>query len=149
MMRPEGQDVAELLDTELSVAELATREMGALCDKMGIRLIEASAHRVVGTMPVDGNTQPRRFLHGGASVVLAETVGSVGATAHAGPGFVAVGVDVNATHHRSSAAGTVTATAKALHLGSKLASYEVIIVNDDDGSRLCTARITCFLKKIS
>jgi uncharacterized protein (TIGR00369 family) len=118
--------------------------MGALNERMGIRLVEASAERVVATMPVEGNTQPYGLLHGGASVVLAETLGSIGSALHAMPERLSVGVDINATHHRSARTGTVTGTATAIHLGRTTASYEVV-VTDDEGRRLCTARITCAL----
>jgi 1,4-dihydroxy-2-naphthoyl-CoA hydrolase len=118
--------------------------MGALNEKMGIRLTEISAARVVGTMPVDGNTQPYGLLHGGASVVLAETLGSVGSAVHAHPDKLSVGVDINATHHRSATSGTVTGVATAIHLGRSSACYEVVIT-DERGKRVCTARITCAL----
>jgi 1,4-dihydroxy-2-naphthoyl-CoA hydrolase len=118
--------------------------MGALNERMGIHLVEASAERVVATMPVEGNTQPYGLLHGGASVVLAETLGSIGSALHAMPERLSVGVDINATHHRSARSGVVTGTATAIHLGRSTASYEVV-VTDEDGRRLCTARITCAL----
>jgi 1,4-dihydroxy-2-naphthoyl-CoA hydrolase len=119
--------------------------MGKLNEKMGIDLTEISAERVVATMPVDGNTQPFGLLHGGASVVLAETLGSVGSGLHAfGLGKMSVGVDINATHHRSARSGTVTGVATAVHLGRTSASYEVVIT-DERGKRVCTSRITCAL----
>ena len=117
---------------------------GALGIKMGIEIIEASPERVVGTMPVEGNTQPVGLLHGGASVVLAETLGSVGSALHAGPTRMIVGVDINATHHKSATEGLVTAVATALSLGKTLCSYDVVITNDK-GERVCTARITCLI----
>ncbi len=95
-------------------------------------------------MPVDGNTQPYGLLHGGASVALAETVGSIAAALHAGPGRVAVGLEINATHHRAVRSGTVTGTATAIHRGSRTASYE-IEVTDEAERRICTARLTCLL----
>ena len=118
--------------------------MGGLNDKLGIELVEISADRVVATMPVEGNTQPYGLLHGGASVALAETLGSVGSAIHAHPDRIAVGVDINATHHRAATAGTVTGTATAVHLGRSMASYEVV-VSDEQGRRVCTSRITCTL----
>jgi uncharacterized protein (TIGR00369 family) len=118
--------------------------MGRLNEKMGIALVEISAERVVATMPVEGNTQPFGLLHGGASVVLAETLGSVGSAIHAYPDKVAVGVDINATHHRSATRGTVTGVATAVHLGRSSTSYEVVLT-DERGKRLCTSRITCAL----
>lgn len=111
---------------------------------MGIRLVEASPERVVATMPVEGNTQPYGLLHGGASVVLAETVGSIAAALHAGPGRAAVGIEVNATHHRAVRSGVVTAVGTAAHLGGRTASYEIVI-SDYAGRRICTARLTCMV----
>ena len=117
-----------------------------LIERMGIEIVSATPERLVATMPVEGNTQPFGQLHGGASCVLAETLGSVGAMMHAtGTGKIAVGIDINATHHRSASAGLVTATATALSLGGSLASYEIVIVDDAD-RRICTARLTCMLR---
>ena len=118
--------------------------MGPLNDKMGIELLEISAERVVATMPVAGNTQPYRLLHGGASVVLAETLGSVGSAVHAHPDRLPVGIEINATHHRPATSGMVTGTASAVHLGRSTATYEVVIT-DERGKRICTSRITCAL----
>nr|WP_110239888.1 hotdog fold thioesterase [Nocardioides gilvus] len=118
--------------------------MGALSDKMGIALLEVSAERVVASMPVEGNTQPYGLLHGGASVVLAESLGSIGAAVHGYPDRFPVGVDINATHHRSASSGTVTGVATAIHLGRTSAAYE-IVVSDESGRRVCTSRITCAL----
>ncbi|MFT3872099.1 MAG: hotdog fold thioesterase [Nocardioides sp.] len=118
--------------------------MGALNDKMGIEITEISPERVVATMPVDGNTQPYGLLHGGASVVLAETLGSVGSGLHGYPDRFSVGVDINATHHRSATSGVVTGVATAIHLGRTMASYDVAIT-DERGKRVCTSRITCAL----
>ncbi|AEE45968.1 PaaI family thioesterase [Cellulomonas fimi] len=117
---------------------------GTLLERMGIELLELSAARAVGTMPVEGNTQPYGLLHGGASAVLAETLGSYAAQVHAGPGRAAVGIELSATHHRSARSGAVTGTATAVHLGGSLATYDVV-VEDADGRRLCTARLTCML----
>ena len=117
---------------------------GALGIKMGIEIIEASPQRLVATMPVEGNTQPIGLLHGGASVVLAETLGSIGTALHAGPTRMSVGVDINATHHKSATSGVVTAVATALSLGKTLCCYDVVITNDK-GERTCTARITCLI----
>ena len=118
---------------------------GALDQKMGIEVTEASADRVVGTMPVAGNTQPYGLLHGGASVVLAETLGSIASMLHAGPGRIAVGIEINATHHRAATEGTVTGVATPVHRGGTLATYEITIT---DGARrpVCTSRLTCLLR---
>jgi uncharacterized protein (TIGR00369 family) len=114
----------------------------ALDAKMGLEVLELTAERVVGRMPVAGNTQPLGLWHGGASCVLVETLGSIGAAAHAQPDRVAVGVDLNATHHRAVRSGWVTGTATAIRLGRSVASYEVVLVDDAD-QRVCTARLTC------
>jgi uncharacterized protein (TIGR00369 family) len=111
---------------------------------MGIELVEATAERVVATMPVEGNTQPYGLLHGGASVVLAESLGSIGSAIHAGQDRLSVGVDINATHHRAARSGTVTGVATPVHLGRSMATYEVVI-SDEDGRRVCTSRVTCTL----
>jgi uncharacterized protein (TIGR00369 family) len=111
---------------------------------MGIEIIEASPKRLVATMPVEGNTQPIGLLHGGANVVLAETLGSVGTQLHAGSERKIVGIDVSATHHKSATSGIVTAVATAITLGKTLCCYEIVITNDK-GERTCTARITCLI----
>ena len=117
----------------------------SLDQRMGIELTEVSPTRVVGTMPVEGNTQPHGLLHGGASVVLAETLGSVGSFLHAGPDRAVVGLDINATHHRAARAGVVTGVATPISLGRTLASWEIVIT-DEDGRRVCTSRLTCMLR---
>ena len=126
------------------LAIIKERGSGALDRKMGIEIIEASPERLVGTMPVDGNTQPLGLLHGGANVVLAESLGSIGTQLHAGPNRRIVGVDINATHHKSATSGIVTGVATAVSLGKTMCCYEVVITNDQ-GQRTCTARITCLI----
>lgn len=119
-------------------------QLGALNVKMGFELLKMTPEEVIGRMPVAGNTQPYGLWHGGASCVLAETLASLGSFMYAQPEKVSVGVDINATHHRSVTAGWVTGTATAVHLGRTVASYEIVIVNDV-GKRVCTARVTCQL----
>ena len=126
------------------LAIIKERGNGDLGTKMGIEILEASAQRLVATMPVEGNTQPAGLLHGGASVVLAESLGSIGAQIHAGANRRVVGVDVNATHHRPARSGLVTAVAPPISLGKNLCSYEIVITNEA-GERTCTARITCLI----
>lgn len=120
--------------------------VGGLARAMGIRFTELSPARAVATMPVAPNTQPGGLLHGGAHCVLAETLASTAASAHAGPGRYAVGVDINATHQRAVSSGTVTATCTALHLGTTLTVHEVV-VTDEQGRRLSTARVTNLLRE--
>ncbi len=120
---------------------------GALAERMGIVVRKATADRVVGTMPVDGNTQPYGLLHGGASCVLAETLGSIGAVLHGATVSrpFAVGVDINATHHKAVRSGLVTGVATPVHRGRTAVTYEIVI-SDEAGDRICTARLTCLLR---
>lgn len=117
-----------------------------LADRLGIEILELTPERSVATMPVEGNRQVSGIMHGGAYCVLAETLGSLAANAHAGEGRLAMGVDINATHTRSVSSGVVTAVCTAIHLGSTLAVHE-IVVSDEHGRRLSTARITNLLRK--
>ena len=98
-------------------------------------------------MPVHGNTQLVGILHGGAHVVLAETLGSVSAGIHAGPGRMAMGIEINATHSRAVDSGIVTATCDALALGRTLATHE-IVVRDEQGRRLSTVRMTNIIRDL-
>lgn len=136
--------MTEQNDIEAYIAAMP-QGMGSLNEKMGIEILELSTERLVATMPVAGNTQPYGLLHGGASVVLAETLGSMGSGLHSMTmGKIPVGVDINATHHRAATSGTVTGTATAIHLGRTSAAYEIVIT-DERGKRVCTSRITCAL----
>lgn len=123
-------------------------DAGALATRLGITIVSATAETVVGTMPVEGNTQPFGLLNGGASLALAETLGSIAANIHGAslpePGF-AVGVDINGTHHASAREGIVTGTATAISLGKTVASYEILI-RDSAGKLLCTSRLTCLIR---
>ncbi|WP_082764066.1 PaaI family thioesterase [Frondihabitans sp. PAMC 28766] len=112
---------------------------------MGIEILELSAERAVGRMPVEGNTQPFGILHGGAHVVLAESLGSMAASMAAGPGRMAMGIELNASHSRAVTTGYVTGTCTAIHIGRTLATHEVVLT-DDAGRRLSTVRITNFLR---
>ncbi|MEV7423809.1 MULTISPECIES: PaaI family thioesterase [unclassified Streptomyces] len=129
----------------LGVDLAALFSAGHLGTRMGVRIVEAAAERVVGTMPVEGNTQPYGLLHGGASAVLAETLGSVGAMLHGGTAKLAVGVDLNCTHHRGARSGLVTGVATPVHRGRSTATYEIVITDEQD-KRVCTARLTCMLR---
>ena len=119
---------------------LATR---GLADALGIEVLELTAGRVVATMPVDHRTrQPFGILHGGASVALAETVASLGATANVDrQEFVAVGLEINANHLRAMHDGVVTATATPIHLGRTTHVWDVRIVDEADRP-VCVSRCT-------
>ena len=119
--------------------------LGSMAERMGIKLISASAAEVVGIMPVEGNTQPFGLLNGGASMALIETLGSIGAVIHAGSEQIAVGIEINGTHHKSARSGFVTGTAKAISLGKTLAVYEVKIKDETD-TLICTGRITSLIR---
>lgn len=137
---PSGDAMPALQDWTATLPDGA----GSLNEKLGIEITEFSSERIVATMPVAGNTQPYGLLHGGASVVLAETLGSMGSAFHAHPEKIAVGVDINATHHRSATSGSVTGVATPAHLGRSMATWDVVI-SDERGKRVCTSRITCAL----
>jgi uncharacterized protein (TIGR00369 family) len=122
-----------------------TRGLGPLAEKMGIELVELSAEHAIATMPVDGNTQPLGLVHGGAFVVIAESLGSLAANVWAGEGRFAVGIEVNASHTRSAREGLVTATATAIHLGGTLTVHEVVM-RDSADNRLSTVRITNLIR---
>lgn len=126
------------------LAALLNSRRGALERTMGIEYLEAGTSRGAARMPVEGNTQPIGFLHGGATVVLAESLGSMIASIYAHPN-VAFGTEVSATHHRAVTSGFVTATCVPLYEGRSTATYEIAITDDDD-RRIATARLTCALR---
>ncbi len=134
------------LPTPAEAADLMNQAgAGTLSERMQITFLEAAPQRVVATMPVAGNTQPYGLLHGGASAVLAESLGSIGAVMHAGEGRIAVGIELSCTHHRSATDGVVTGVATAISLGRTVACYEIVI-SDEHGRRLCTSRLTALLR---
>ena len=137
----------QIKSSEAAAELLQQRGLGALADSMGIKLLELSAERAVATMPVAGNTQPLGVVHGGAYVVLGESLGSFAANvwAHELNKF-AVGIEVNASHSRSASEGIVTGVCTALNLGKSLTLHEIVIT-DDQGKRLSTVRITNFLRE--
>jgi uncharacterized protein (TIGR00369 family) len=113
-------------------------------DRLGIEVSTASPDEVVGSIPVAGNEQPFGALHGGASVVLAESLASIGSALHAGPDAGVVGIEVNATHHREVRTGRVTGRAVPLHRGRRVATWQIEL-SDDEGRLCCTARVTCLI----
>lgn len=142
MTMTDPDEVARRMEEQFGVSHKDT-----LVQRMGIEITEAAPERVVGRMPVEGNIQPYGLLHGGASCVLAETLGSTGAALHAGPGRIAVGVEINATHHRSATSGHVTGVATLIHGGRTIATYDIAIT-DEQGRRVCTSRLTCMLRDV-
>ena len=126
-------------------AAVEAMNAGTLLERMKIEITEIGPERVAGRMPVEGNTQPYGLLHGGASVVLAESLGSFGSALVAGEGRIAVGLDINATHHRAARSGWVTGVATPVSVGRTLACWEVIIT-DDEGRLTSTSRNTSLLR---
>jgi 1,4-dihydroxy-2-naphthoyl-CoA hydrolase len=128
--------------------DLSTRWEGTgelLADRLGIVLVDNDPSHLVATMPVAGHRQPYGLLHGGASAVLAETIGSIAAALLAGPDNIAVGVELNCSHHRSATSGLVTGVCTPLHVGRTMSSFE-IVVSDESDRRTCTARLTCAVR---
>lgn len=113
-----------------------------LADRMGLELVSLAMDEVVGRIPVAGNRQPYGLLHGGASAVLAETLGSTLSALHAMPERFPVGLELACTHHRSATDGWVTGTARPIHVGRSTSTSEIVIV-DEQGRRVCTAKLTC------
>jgi uncharacterized protein (TIGR00369 family) len=136
MTAPEQVDTVAMLQST----------MGELNEHLGLAFVEATAERVVATMPVEGNRQPYGLLHGGASVALGETLGSTLAMLNCPPDRSAVGIEISATHHRSALSGTVTGVARPLNVGRTLVTSEIVVTDDQD-RRVCTVRLTCLLRE--
>ncbi len=117
-----------------------------LTERMGIKITEMDPERVVGTMPVAYNRQPFGLLHGGASAVLAETLGSQAAGLWGMPDRIPLGLELSCTHHRAATEGELTGVCTPLHRGRTVATYEIII-SDEQNRRICTARLTCVLRE--
>lgn len=113
---------------------------------MGIEFVSLSLDEVVGTMPVAGNRQPFGLLHGGASAVLAETLGSMAAAQWGLPDRIPLGVELSCSHHRAASEGEVTGVCTPLHRGRTVATFEIAI-SDEQDRRICTARLTCLLRE--
>lgn len=144
------EDERLALMREAGVPEELFEHMGPhgvspLARTMGLRFVEMSPERMVATLPVAGNEQNMGLLHGGAHMVLAETLGSIAAILHVRLELrqqnAVVGTELNATHHRAATAGMVTATCTPISRGRTLTSHE-IVMRDERGRRLSSARMT-------
>lgn len=133
---------------ELSPNDLQPLGKNTLGEHLGMQFTEVGENYLKATMPVDHRThQPYGLLHGGASVALAETLGSVGAALTVDPDqFICVGMEINANHLRSVRSGTVTGTATPLHRGSSSQVWEIKI-HDDHGKLVCISRLTVAVLK--
>ena len=132
-----------MINTDITLADLNAMNKGTMGENLGIEFTEIEEDRISATMPVDHRTvQPYGILHGGASVSLAETLGSV--AAHCSIDFskyLSVGLEINANHIRSARSGYVTGTAKAVHIGKSTHVWAIEIV-DEAEKLICTSRIT-------
>ena len=133
---------------DLGPDDLQPLGKNTLGEHLGMQFTEVGENYLKATMPVDHRThQPYGLLHGGASVALAETLGSVGAALTLDPDlFICVGMEINANHLRSVRSGTVTGTATPLHRGSSSQVWEIKI-HDDHGKLVCISRLTVAVLK--
>jgi 1,4-dihydroxy-2-naphthoyl-CoA hydrolase len=125
-----------------TLEDLEQRHLQTAVNSLGIQFLEIGDGVLRARMPVDGRTrQPHGILHGGASVTLAETLGSVAATLCLPPGKAAVGLEINANHLRATRDGWVTGTCTPIHVGRSTHVWQIEI-RDDEGRLVCTSRIT-------
>ena len=135
---------------ELSLADLSSLGKGTMGEHLGIEWVELGADFIKARMPVDHRTkQPYGLLHGGASVALAETLGSVGAALSVDPArYIAVGMEINANHIRSVRDGFVTGTTRPVHRGATTQVWEIRI-EDERGKLVCISRLTVAIRKVT
>jgi 1,4-dihydroxy-2-naphthoyl-CoA hydrolase len=126
----------------ISLALLQDSHTGTAVERLGMEFLEVGDDFIRARVPVDERTrQPYGRLHGGVSVVLAETLGSCGAHYACPEGHQAVGLDINANHLRAAMTGWVTGTTRAVHTGRSTHVWHIDLV-DDDGTLICVSRIT-------
>ncbi len=132
-----------MINTDITLADLNAMSKGTMTENLGIEFIQIEEDKIVAIMPVDKRTvQPYGLLHGGASVSLAETLGSVAAHCSIDyTKYLPVGLEINANHIRSARSGYVTGTASPVHLGKSTHVWAIEIV-DEAGKLICTSRIT-------
>jgi 1,4-dihydroxy-2-naphthoyl-CoA hydrolase len=126
----------------ISIEILTGIHLDTAVQRLGIEFIEVGDDFIRARVPVNGHTkQPYGLLHGGVSVVLAETLGSCGAAYCCPEGQRAVGLDINANHLRGATAGWVTGTTRPVHIGRSTQVWQ-IDMQDDQGRPTCVSRIT-------
>ena len=140
-----GSADADLYAPDAGLEYLRTRGSGALAERMGIEFVSCTPELAVARMPVEGNTQPFGLVHGGAYVVLGESLGSMHANWLSGPDRFAVGIDINATHTGSASSGWVTGECRPISVGGTIAVHEIVVLNDA-GTRCSTIRITNLIR---
>lgn len=135
---------------QVSISDLTGIGKGNMGEHLGIEWLSLEEDAISATMPVDHRTrQPYGLLHGGASVALAETLGSVAAMLVTDPErFICVGMEINANHVRGVTEGVVTGTARPLHIGGSSQVWEIRIVNED-GKLVCISRLTVAVRRRS
>lgn len=132
-----------MINTDITLTDLNALNKGTMGENLGIEFTEIEEDRISATMPVDHRTvQPYGILHGGASLSLAETLGSVAAYCSIDISkYLSVGLEINANHIKSARSGYVTGTAKAIHVGKSTHVWAIEIV-DEAEKLICTSRIT-------
>ena len=126
----------------ISIEELARIHVGTAVENLGIEFLEVGADFIKARVPVDTRTkQPYGLLHGGVSVVLAETLGSCGAAYSCPEGYRAVGLDINANHLKGATSGWVTGITRPVHIGRTTQVWQIDMTNDA-GEMTCVSRIT-------
>ena len=134
--------MAAIWKQAISCEVLTAVSRGTANEHLGIEFLEVGDDFIVGRVPVDHRTcQPYGLLHGGVSVVLAETLGSCGAAFSVPEGHRAVGLDINANHLKGTASGWVTGTARPVHIGRTTQVWQIDLKNDA-GELTCVSRIT-------
>ena len=132
-----------MINSDITPEQLQKGSQQSMVDHLGIEFLEVSPTCIKAKMPVDYRTiQPYGLLHGGASVVLAETLGSIAAQMNIdGEKYAAVGLEINANHIRSVRSGSVYGTTAPLHIGKSTHVWEIKITNEDD-KLVCVSRLT-------
>ena len=134
--------MARVWTQDISVQVLTDIHVGTAVQHLGMEFLEVGDDFITARVPVDARTkQPYGLLHGGVSVVLAETLGSCGAAFSCPPGHRAVGLDINANHLKGATSGWVTGTARPVHIGRTTQVWQIDMRNEA-GDLTCVSRIT-------
>lgn len=128
---------------EYALSDIQSTLKNNMCETIGIEIVELTPNSIIGKMPIDHRTvQPMGILHGGASVALAESLGSIASNLIIDPEkFICVGLDINANHLRPASSGFVTAEATPIHIGKKTHVWSIEIKNET-GKLVCISRLT-------